>query len=210
METPRTEVIIINYKEEKDDMCLAYNMADQAERKLFEKHRIEYENGIFYKLFERKISFFKSSKSIIYTPFERIKMESGKVYIDEDGIIEKFNQLSTGEWRIHSKYPRGFHAFLGVPRTVNRPFKTYFPVMLADIVAFGIDRFYAIDVKTSFKPCRHTEIAGKVMYIFDEETWKQYQADITTKPIDLEEMEVKVNTEFALEVQSFTYQTDID
>ena len=188
-------------------MCLAYNMADQAERKLFEKHRLEYENGVFYKLFEHKISFFKSSKSIIYTPFERIKMESGKVYIDEDGIIEKFSQLSTGEWHIHSRYPKSFHAFLGVPRTVDRPFKTYFPVMLADIVALGMHRFYAIDVKTSFEPSRHTEIAGKVMYIFDEKTWKQHQSDITTKPIDIEEMGVKVNTEFALEEECYTYQT---
>ena len=191
-------------------MCIAYNMADQAERKLFEKHRVEYENGIFYKLFERKISFLKPSKSIIYTPFERIKMKSGKVYIDEDGILEKFSQLSTGEWRIYSRYPKGFHAFLGVPRTVNRPFKTYFPVMLADIVALGMHRFKIIKIKTSFEPSRHTEIAGKVMYIFDEETWKQYQADISTRPIDIEEMKVKVNTEFALETSCFTYQTNID
>ncbi len=183
-------------------MCIAYNMADQAERKLFESNRIEYECGIFYKLFERKISLFKSSKSKIYTPYERVIMKSGKVYIDEDGIIEEFSQLSfsTGKWRINSKYPKGFHAFLGVPRTVNRPFKTYFPVMLADITALGMHRFYARGIKTSFEPSAHTEISGKVMYIFDEETWRQYQADITTKPIDLEEMKVKVNTEFALMV----------
>ena len=179
-------------------MCLAYNMGDKAERKLFEKHRMEYECGIFYKLFERKISFFKPSTSKIYTLFERVKMKLGKVYMDEDGIIEKYRQLSTYEWSIYSKYPKGFHAFLGLPRTVNRPFKTYFPVMLADIVALDMHRSYTTGIKTSFEPCRHTEIAGRVMYIFDEETWKQYQADITTKPIDLEEMKVKVNTEFAL------------
>jgi len=182
-------------------MCIAYNMNDKAEQKLFEKHRVEYEGGIFYKLFERKISFSKLSRSKIYTLFERVEMKLGKVYIDEDGIIEKFRQLSTGEWHIYSIYPKGFHAFLGLPKTVNRPFKTYFPVMLADIVAFGMDRSsYTINIKTSFEPSRHTEIAGKIMYIFDEETWKQYQADITTKPIDLEEMKVEINTEFALVV----------
>ncbi len=181
-------------------MCLAYNMADNVERELFEKHRFEYECGVFYKLFERKISFFKSSTSQIYSLFERVKMKLGKVYIDEDGIIEKFKRLSTGEWRIYSNYPKGFHAFLGLPRTVNRPFKTYFPVMLADIVALDMHRYNTTGIKTSFEPCRHTEIAGRIMYIFDEFTWKQYQADITTKPIDLEEMKVKVNTEFALGV----------
>ncbi len=181
-------------------MCLAYNIADKAEQKLFEKHRIEYESGIFYKLFDRKISFFKSSTTKIYTLFERVKMELGKVYIDEDGIIEKYTQLSPDEWCIYSKYPKGFHAFLGLPRTVNRPFKTYFPVMLADIVALDMHRSYTTGIKTSFEPRRNTEIAGRIMYIFDEETWKQYQADITTKPIDLDEMKVKVNTEFALEV----------
>ncbi len=180
-------------------MCLAYNMTDRAERKLFAKNRREYESGVFYKLFERKLSFFKPSTSKVYTLFEQVKMELGKIYIDEDGIIEKYSQLSSGEWRIYSKYPKGFHAFLGLPRTVNRPFKTNFPVMLADIVALGMHRVYALDVKTSFEPSRQTEIAGKIMYIFDEETWKQYQADVTTKPIDLEEMKVKVNTEFALE-----------
>jgi len=180
-------------------MCLAYNMTDQAERKLFETNRVEYECGIFYKLFDRKISFFKPSTPEIYTLFERAKMKLGKVYIDEDGIIEKYKQLSTYDWRIYSKYPKGFHAFLGLPRTVNRPFKTYFPVMLSDIVALGMDRSYTTGIETTFEPDRHTEIAGKVMYIFDEETWKQYQADITTKPFDLEEMKVNtVNTEFAL------------
>jgi len=180
-------------------MCLAYNMTDKAERKLFEEHSMEYECGVFYKLFERKISFFKLPTPKIYTLFERVKMQLGKVYVDEDGIIEKFKQLSTYEWHIHSKYPRGFHAFLGLPRTVNRPFKTYFPVMLADIVALDLHRSYTTGIKTSFEPSRHTEIAGRIMYIFDEETWKQYQADITTNPIDLEEMKVStVNTEFAL------------
>lgn len=183
-------------------MCIVYNMANQTERKLFEKNRIEYECGIFYKVFERKISLFKSAKSKIYTPFERVMMKLGKVYVDEDGIIEEVSRLnlSTGEWRIYSKYPKGFHAFLGVPRTVNHPFKTYFPVMLADITAIGMNRSYTIGTKSSFEPSEHTEIAGKVMYIFDEETWKQYQADITTKPIDLEEMKIEVNTEFALEL----------
>ncbi len=178
-------------------MCLAYNMANKAERELFEKNRTEYESGIFYKLFDRKISFLKSSKHRIYTLYERAKMELGKVYIDEDGIIEKFKQLSTDDWCIYSKYPKGFHAFLGLPRTVNRPFKTYFPVMLANIVALDMHRSYTAGFKTSFEPSRHTEIAGRIMYIFDETTWKQYQTDITTKPIDLEEM--KVNTEFALQ-----------
>jgi len=174
-------------------------MTDKAERKLFVNHRMEYECGIYYKLFERKLSFFKQPTPIVYTLYEREKMKLGKVYIDEDGIIEKYKQFSTYEWQIYSKYPKGFHAFLGLPRTVNRPFKTYFPVMLSDIVAFGMDRSYTVGIKTSFKPGRHTEIAGRIMYIFDEETWKQYQADITTRPIDLEEMNVStVNTEFAL------------
>lgn len=179
-------------------MCLTYNMADIAERKLFNQNRMEYESGIFYKLFDRKLSFFSPATSEIYTLYERIKMESGKVYIDEDGIIEKFRQVNTHKWSIYSKYPKSFHAFLGLPRTVNRPFKTYFPVILADIVALDMNRSNTAGIKTSFKPSRHTEIAGKIMYIFDEETWKQYQTDITTKPIDLEEMEVKVNTDFAL------------
>jgi hypothetical protein len=174
-------------------------MADKVERQLFEKHRMEYECGIFYKLFDRKISFFKSSTSKVYTLFERVKMELGKVYVDEDSVIENFSQLSTGKRYVYSKYPKGFHAFLGLPRTVNRPFKTYFPVMLSDIVALDMHRSNTSVIKTSFEPYRHTEIAGKIMYIFDEETWKQYQADITTKPIDLEEMKVNtVNTEFAL------------
>jgi hypothetical protein len=180
-------------------MCLAYNMTDTAEQKLFTEHRAEYECGVFYKLFERKVSFFKQPTPKIYTLYERVKMKLGKVYIDEDGIIEKYKQFSTYEWRIHSKYPKGFHAFIGLPRTVNRPFKTYFPVMLSDIVALDMNRSYATGIKTTFKPHRQTEIAGRIMYIFDEETWKQYQADITTKPIDLQEMKVStVNTEFAL------------
>ena len=179
-------------------MCLTYNVADKAERRLFEKHRMEYECGVFYKLFDRKISFFKSSSSEIYTLYERVKMKLGKIYIDEGGTIEKLSQLSIHSWCIYSKYPKGFHAFLGLPRTVNRPFKTYFPVMLADIVALDLHRSKTAGIKTSFMPRSNTEIAGRIMYIFDEETWKQYQADITTRPIDLEEMKVKVNTEFAL------------
>ena len=180
-------------------MCLAYNMTDNAERKLFKEHRMEYECGVFYKLFERKISFFKSWTPKIYTLFERVKMELGKIYFDEDGIIEKYKQLSTYEWQIYSKYPKGFHAYLGLPRTVNRPFKTYFPVMLADIVALDMHKSYTTGIKTSFGPGRHTEVAGRIMYIFDEVTWKQFQTDITTRPIDLDEMKVNtVNTEFAL------------
>ncbi len=189
-------------------MCLAYNMADKAERTVFEKHRLEYESGIFYKLFDHRMSFFKSNSSKIYTLFERIKMKAGKVYIDEDGMIESFKQLNTGEWSVYSKYPKGFHAYLGIPRTINRPFKTYFPVMLADIVAIGMHRVYTMGVATTFKPGSQTEIAGKIMYIFDEVTWRQYQADITTKPIDLEEM--KVDTEFALEEDYLIYQPEMN
>jgi hypothetical protein len=180
-------------------MCLAYNMNDIAERKLFEENRMDYECGVFYKLFERKLSFFKKPTPKVYTLYERVKMTLGKIYIDEEGVIEKFKQISTYDWRIHSKYPKGFHAFLGLPRTVNRPFKTYFPVMLADIVALDMHRSYTTGIKTTFEPHRNMEIAGRIMYIFDEQTWKQYQTDITTKPFDLEEMKVNtVDTEFAL------------
>jgi len=189
-------------------MCLAYNMTYADERKLFEKHRVEYEGGVFYKLFDRKISYFKSSASKIYTLYERVKMKLGKVYIDEDGIIERISRLSTDEGCLYSKYPKGFHAFLGLPRTSNQPFKTYFPVMLAEIVALDMQRSHTVGIQTSFEPSRNTEIAGRIMYIFDEDTWKQYQADVTTKPIDLEEM--KVNSEFALEEKCFNYQTEIN
>ena len=189
-------------------MCLAYNMTYTDERKLFVEHRLKYEGGIFYKLFDRKLFYFKTSPPKIYTLYKRVKMELGKVYIDEDGTIEKISRQSTDEGCIYSKYPKGFHAFLGLPRTDNRPFKTYFPVMLAEIVALDMHRSHKVGVKTSFEPSRNTEVAGKIMYIFDEETWKQYQADITTKPIDLDEM--KVNAEFALEKDCLVYQTELN
>lgn len=190
-------------------MCLAYNMTYIDERKLFEEHCTEYEGGIYYKLFDRKISYFKSSTTKLYTLYARVKMKLGKVYIDEDGIIEKISRLSpTDEGCTYSKYPKGFHAFLGLPRTINKPFKTYFPVMLAEIVALDMHRSHTAGVKTSFEPSSNTEIAGRIMYIFDEYTWKQYLADITTRPIDLEEM--KVDTEFALEEKILMYQVEIN
>ncbi len=189
-------------------MCLAYNMTYTDERKLFEVHRVEYEGGVFYKLFDRKKSFFKSSTPKIYSLYERVKMELGKVYFDEYGIIERVSRLSIDEGCVYSKYPKGFHAFLGLPRTDNRPFKTYFPVMLAEIVALDMHRSHSVGIKTTFEPTGHTEIAGRIMYIFDESTWKQYQADITTKPIDLEE--INVNTEFALDENYLTYQPVIN
>ncbi len=189
-------------------MCLAYNMTYTDERKIFEEHRVEFEGGIFYKLFDRKLFYLKSSSPKIYTLYKRVKMELGKVYIDEDGTIEKISRQSTDEGCVYSKYPKGFHAFLGLPRTDNRPFKTYYPVMLGEIVALDLHRSHTAGIKTSFEPSGHTEIAGRIMYIFDEATWKQYQADITTKPIDLEEM--NVNTEFALDEKYLIYQPVIN